>query len=53
MSTDDLTKKGQDVLQIVAKAKEFTEEVLKENERLRYKIASFETAGADTGGGAD
>ena len=53
MSTDDLTKKGQDVLQIVAKAKEFTEEVLKENERLRYKLASFESAGAGGGGGAD
>ena len=51
MSTDDLTKKGQDVLQIVAKAKEFTEEVLKENERLRYKLASFETAGAGAGAG--
>lgn len=51
MSTDDLTKKGQDVLQIVAKAKEFTEEVLKENERLRYKLASFDSAGAGTGGG--
>ena len=51
MSTDDLTKKGQDVLQIVAKAKEFTEEVLKENERLRYKLASCDSAGAGTGGG--
>ena len=49
MSDDELTQKGQDVLQIVAKAKEFTEEVLKENERLRYKLAAAETAG----GGAD
>src|SRR6185295_1621031 len=39
-------KKGQDFLHIVAKAKEFTEELLKENERLRFKIASLETAGA-------
>jgi len=45
MSHDDLSKKGQDVLQIVAKAKEFTEEVLKENERLRFKLAALETAG--------
>jgi putative methionine-R-sulfoxide reductase with GAF domain len=45
MSDDDLAQKGQDVLQIVSKAKEFTEEVLKENERLRYKIASLEAAG--------
>jgi putative methionine-R-sulfoxide reductase with GAF domain len=45
MSSDELTRKGQDVLQIVHKAKEFTEEVLKENERLRYKIASLEASG--------
>ena len=47
MSNDELTRKGHDVLQIVAKTKEFTEEVLKENERLRYRIASLETAGGD------
>jgi hypothetical protein len=46
MSTDDPSKKGQDFLQIVAKAKEFTEELLKENERLRFKIASLESGGA-------
>ena len=51
MSNDELTRKGQDVLQIVTKAKEFTEEVLKENERLRYKIASLEAGGG--GQGAD
>jgi putative methionine-R-sulfoxide reductase with GAF domain len=45
MSDDELARKGQDVLQIVSKAKEFTEEVLKENERLRYKVASLEAAG--------
>ena len=45
MSTDDLSRKGQDILQIVAKAKEFTEDLLKENERLRFKIASLEAAG--------
>ncbi|HXK09814.1 MAG TPA: GAF domain-containing protein [Vicinamibacteria bacterium] len=45
MSTDELSRKGQDILQIVAKAKEFTEELLKENERLRFKIASLEAAG--------
>ena len=45
MANDELTRKGQDVLQIVNKAKEFTEEVLKENERLRYKLASLEAAG--------
>jgi hypothetical protein len=45
MSQDDLTRKGQDILQIVSKAKEFTEELLKENERLRFKIAALEAAG--------
>jgi hypothetical protein len=42
MSQDELSRKGQDILQIVGKAKEFTEELLKENERLRFKIASLE-----------
>ncbi len=51
MSTEDPTKKGQDFLQIVAKAKEFTEELLKENERLRFKIASLESGGGK--GGSD
>ena len=45
MSQDELNRKGQDILQIVAKAKEFTEELLKENERLRFKIAALEAAG--------
>src|SRR6266508_2851280 len=49
MSSDDPHRKGQDFLQIVAKAKEFTEELLKENERLRFKIASLETSGATAG----
>jgi hypothetical protein len=45
MSQDELTRKGQDILQIVSKAKEFTEELLKENERLRFKIAALEAGG--------
>jgi hypothetical protein len=49
MSTDDPSKKGQDFLQIVSKAKEFTEELLKENERLRFKVASLEAGGAKGG----
>jgi putative methionine-R-sulfoxide reductase with GAF domain len=49
MSTDDLSRKGQDILQIVGKAKEFTEELLKENERLRFKIASLEAGGGGQG----
>jgi putative methionine-R-sulfoxide reductase with GAF domain len=46
MTSEDPQKKSQDFLHIVAKAKEFTEELLKENERLRFKIAALETAGA-------
>ena len=42
---DDLTRKGQDILQIVSKAKEFTEELMTENERLRFKVAGLEAAG--------
>jgi GAF domain len=49
MSVDDPSKKGQDFLQIVTKAKEFTEELLKENERLRFKVASLEAGGAKGG----
>jgi hypothetical protein len=40
---EDPFKKGQDFFQIFVKAKEFTEELLKENERLRFKIARLET----------
>ena len=45
MSTDEHASMGQDILQIVAKAKEFTEELLKENERLRFRVASLEASG--------
>jgi nitrate/nitrite-specific signal transduction histidine kinase len=45
MSQDELARKGQDILQIVSKAKEFTEELLKENERLRFRLAAVEAAG--------
>jgi len=48
---DELLRKGQDFFQIFSKAKEFTEELLKENERLRFKIASLESGGATAGGG--
>jgi putative methionine-R-sulfoxide reductase with GAF domain len=46
MSSEDPFKKGQDFLQIVTKAKEFTEELLRENERLRFKLASVKTPDA-------
>jgi GAF domain-containing protein len=45
-SGDDPVQKSQEFFGVFLKAKEFTEELLKENERLRYKIASLE---ADTG----
>src|SRR5262245_16130948 len=48
MSSDDPNRKGQEFFQMFLKAKEFTEELLKENERLRFKAAHLES----TGGGA-
>jgi putative methionine-R-sulfoxide reductase with GAF domain len=48
---DDPGKRGQDFFQVFLKAKEFTEELLKENERLRFKIAHLETTA--TGGSED
>jgi putative methionine-R-sulfoxide reductase with GAF domain len=45
---DDPTTKGQEFFQMFLKAKEFTEELLKENERLRFKIAHLETTGVPT-----
>jgi len=52
---DDPFKKGQEFFQIFIKVREFTEELLKENERLRYKIAHLESAGPTpaTGTGDD
>ena len=50
MSTpEDPLTKGHEFLQIVGKAKEFTEELLKENERLRFKLANLEAAGGRPG----
>ncbi len=37
--TDDPVKKSQDFFAMFLKAKEFTEDLLKENERLRFKLA--------------
>ena len=36
---EDPLKKSQEFAQMFQKAKEFTEELLKENERLRFKLA--------------
>ena len=41
---EDPAAKGQEFFQMFLKAKEFTEELLKENERLRFKIARLESA---------
>jgi nitrate/nitrite-specific signal transduction histidine kinase len=49
MANQEDPKKGQEFFQIFTKAKEFTEEVLKENERLRFKIARLESGGAAGG----
>jgi putative methionine-R-sulfoxide reductase with GAF domain len=46
MNPDDPVKKSQEFFGMFSKAKEFTEELLKENERLRFKIAHL-TAGGD------
>ena len=45
MANSDDPKQSQDFFQIFTKAKEFTEELLKENERLRFKIASLQSSG--------
>jgi hypothetical protein len=44
---DDAHKKGQEFFQMFLKAKEFTEELLRENERLRFKLAHAETGGTE------
>jgi hypothetical protein len=43
-SGDDPLQKSQEFTQMFLKAKEFTEELLKENERLRFKLASLTAA---------
>jgi putative methionine-R-sulfoxide reductase with GAF domain len=50
---EDPFKKGQDFFQIFLKAKEFTEELLKENERLRYKVARLESSSGVPAAGPD
>jgi transcriptional regulator with GAF, ATPase, and Fis domain len=46
--SEDASKKSQEFSQMFQEAKEFTEELLKENERLRFRLAALE----DAGGGA-
>jgi nitrate/nitrite-specific signal transduction histidine kinase len=40
---DDPVKKGQEFFQMFLKAKEFTEELMRENERLRFKVANLQS----------
>src|SRR3989337_2826706 len=40
--TSSISKKVEDFLQVFKKGEEFTQELLKENERLRYKIVKLE-----------
>jgi putative methionine-R-sulfoxide reductase with GAF domain len=47
-SGDDPVQKSQEFFGMFLKAKEFTEELLRENERLRFKVANLETGGAPT-----
>ena len=46
MTTDDYNRKGEKFLELFNKGKEFTEELLRENQRLRYRLASVEATGA-------
>ena len=50
MTTDDPGKKSQEFFSMFLKAKEFTEELLKENERLRFKLASMSADSRDATG---
>jgi transcriptional regulator with GAF, ATPase, and Fis domain len=45
MSSEDNAKKLETFLELFSKGKEFTEELLRENQRLRYRIATLEERG--------
>jgi nitrate/nitrite-specific signal transduction histidine kinase len=53
MSSPEDPQRGQDFFQIFTKAKEFTEELLKENERLRFKLASLDARGGASSSSED
>ena len=48
--TDDTHQKGQNFLDLFNKGKEFTEELLRENQRLRFRVASLEEGSEGTEG---
>ena len=49
---DSLVEKKEEFLQIFKKGAEFTQELLKENERLRYKLAQLEEGGGSSSAGS-
>lgn len=42
--SDDVNRKAENFLELFNKGKEFTEELLRENQRLRYRVATLESA---------
>ncbi len=44
--SEDQSQKAEKFLELFNKGKEFTEELLKENQRLRYRLAALETEGS-------
>jgi putative methionine-R-sulfoxide reductase with GAF domain len=53
MNIDDPAKKSQEFFGMFLKAKEFTEELLKENERLRFKVAELQAKRGGPSGRSD
>jgi len=45
--SDDTHQRGQNFIELFNKGKEFTEELLRENQRLRYRVASLEEGGGE------
>lgn len=53
MSNDDVHHKAERFLDLFHKGKEFTEELLQENQRLRYRLAKLESDPAGEGNGEE
>ena len=59
MQKDDerlVHNRGEEFLQVFKKGAEFTQDLLRENERLRFRVLELEkplAAGADSGAGVD
>src|SRR5262245_3286145 len=49
MADPDDVKGTQDFMQMFSKVRDFTDELMKENERLRFKVAALESRGASPG----